>query len=51
MPQTDTTQTIEQVRQLAFQLSTQDLLALLNDIQERLYSNEMMQIAESSFQE
>jgi hypothetical protein len=51
MPQTDTPPTIEQVKQLAFQLSTQDLLALLNDIQERLYSNEMMQIAESGFQE
>lgn len=51
MPQTDTPPTIEQVKQLAFQLSAQDLLALLNDIQERLYSNEMMQIAESGFQE
>jgi hypothetical protein len=51
MPQTETLPTIEQVKQLAFQLSPQDLITLLNDIQERLYTNEMMQIAESGFQE
>jgi hypothetical protein len=51
MPQINIPPTIEQVKQLAFQLSAQDLLALLNDIQERLYGNEMMQIAESGFQE
>jgi hypothetical protein len=51
MLQTNLPPTIEQVKQLAFQLSSQDLLALLNDIQERLYGHEMMQIAESGFQE
>jgi hypothetical protein len=51
MLQTNLPPTIEQVKKLAFQLSSQDLLALLNDIQERLYGPEMMQIAESGFQE
>jgi hypothetical protein len=51
MPQIEILPTIEQVKQLAFQLSPPDLITLLNDIQERLYTNEMMQIAESGFQE
>jgi hypothetical protein len=51
MPQTNLPPTVEQVKQMAFQLSSQDLLALLSDIQERLYVHEMMQIAESGFQE
>ena len=42
---------VEEVRQLAFQLSQKDLLLLLTDIQERLYTSELMSIAESSFQE
>ena len=42
---------IEEVRQLAFQLSQKDLLLLLTDIQERLYTSELMSIAESGFQE
>ena len=42
---------IEEVRQLAFQLSQKDLLLLLTDIQERPYTSELMSIAESSFQE
>jgi hypothetical protein len=51
MPQTSTPPTLEAVKQLAFQLSPTDLIALLNDIQGRLYTTEMMQIAESGFQE
>ncbi len=51
MPQTSTPPTLETVKQLAFQLSPTDLITLLNDIQERLYTTEMMQIAESGFQE
>jgi hypothetical protein len=51
MPQINIPPTIEQVKQLAFQLSSHDLLALLNDIQEQLSGHEMMQIAESGFQE
>ena len=51
MLQTKIPVSIEEVRQLAFQLSQQDLLSLLTDIQERLYANELMAIAESSFQE
>ena len=42
---------VEEVRQLAFQLSQKDLLSLLTDIQERLYTSELMSIAESGFQE
>ena len=42
---------VEEVRQLAFQLSQKDLLLLLTDIQERLHTSEMMSIAESGFQE
>ncbi len=51
MPQTKAQPSIEEVKQLVFQLSPQDLLTLMTDIQERLYSTEMMQIAESGFQE
>ena len=51
MLQTKTLVSVEEVRQLAFQLSQQDLLSLLTDIQERLYTSELMAIAESSFQE
>jgi hypothetical protein len=51
MPQIETPPTIEQVKQLAFQLSPLDLIALLHDIQERLYTHEMMRLAESGFQE
>ncbi len=51
MPQTKAQPSIEEVKQLVFQLSPQDLLTLLTDIQERLYTTEMMQIAESGFQE
>jgi hypothetical protein len=51
MPQTPTPPTLEAVKQLAFQLSPSDLITLLNDIQERLYTTEMMQISESGFQE
>jgi hypothetical protein len=51
MPQTDVQPTVEDVTRLAFQLSPQDLLRLLQDIQERLYTGEMMAIAEDGFQE
>jgi hypothetical protein len=51
MPQPDVQPTIEDVTRLAFQLSPQDLRTLLNDIQERLYTGEMMAIAEGGFQE
>ncbi|MEX0269603.1 hypothetical protein AB3R30_10700 [Leptolyngbyaceae cyanobacterium UHCC 1019] len=51
MPQTEAQPSIEDVKRLVFQLSLQDLLTLLIDIQERLYTSEMMQIAESGFQE
>ena len=51
MLQTKIPVSVEEVRQLAFQLSQQDLLSLLTDIQERLYTSELMAIAESSFQE
>ena len=51
MLQTQLPISVEEVRQLAFQLSQQDLLSLLKDIQERLYTSELMAIAESSFQE
>ena len=51
MPQTKLPISVEEVRQLAFQLSQQDLLSLLTDIQERLYTSELMAISESSFQE
>ena len=51
MLQTKLPISVEEVRQLAFQLSQQDLLSLLTDIQERLYTSELMAIAESSFQE
>ncbi len=51
MLQTQLPISVEEVRQLAFQLSQQDLLSLLKDIQERLYTSELMTIAESSFQE
>ena len=51
MLQTKILVSVEEVRQLAFQLSQQDLLSLFTDIQERLYTSELMAIAESSFQE
>ncbi len=51
MPETKTQPSIEEVKQLAFQLSPPDLLTLLTDIQERLHTTDMMQIAESGFQE
>ena len=51
MLQTKILVSVEEVRQLAFQLSPHDLLSLLTDIQERLYTSELMAIAESSFQE
>ena len=51
MLQTKLPISVEEVRQLAFQLSQQDLLSLLTDIQERLYTSELMAISESSFQE
>jgi len=51
MLQTKIPISVEEVRQLAFQLSQKDLLSLLTDIQERLYTSELMAIAESSFQE
>jgi len=51
MPQVEAQPTIEDVKRLAFQLSPQDLITLLNDIEARLYTTEMMQIAESGFQE
>ena len=51
MLQTKILVSVQEVRQLAFQLSQQDLLSLLTDIQERLYTSELMAIAESSFQE
>jgi hypothetical protein len=51
MPQPDVQPTVEDVTRLAFQLSPQDLLRLLQDIQERLYTGEMMAIAEGGFQE
>ena len=51
MLQTKIPPSVEEVRQLAFQLSQQDLLSLLTDIQERLYTSELMAISESSFQE
>ena len=51
MLQTKILVSVEEVRQLAFQLSPQDLLSLLTDIQERLYTSELIAIAESSFQE
>lgn len=51
MLQTKLPMSVEEVRQLAFQLSQQDLLSLLTDIQERLYTSELTAIAESSFQE
>jgi len=45
MLQTKIPISVEEVRQLAFQLSQQDLLSLLTDIQERLYTSELMAIA------
>ena len=51
MLQTKILVSVQEVRQLAFQLSQQDLLSLLTDIQERLYTSELMAIAESNFQE
>ncbi|MCY7273253.1 MAG: hypothetical protein LH702_05780 [Phormidesmis sp. CAN_BIN44] len=51
MPQTKAQPSIEEIKQLVFQLSPQDLLTLLTDIQEQLYTTEMTQIAESGFQE
>ena len=51
MLQTKALISVEEVRHLAFQLSQQDLLLLLTDIQERLYTSELIAIAESSFQE
>lgn len=51
MLQTKIPISVEEVRQLAFQLSQQDLFSLLTDIQERLYTSELMAISESSFQE
>jgi hypothetical protein len=42
---------IDEIKQLVFQLLPQDLLTLFTDIQERLQTVEMMQIAESGFQE
>jgi hypothetical protein len=51
MPQTDVQPTVEDVTRLAFQLSPQDLLRLLQGIQERLCMGEMMAIAEGGFQE
>ena len=51
MPQTEAQPSIEDVKRLVFQRSTQDPLTLLTDIQERLHTAEMMQIAESGFQE
>jgi len=41
MLQTKIPISVEEVRQLAFQLSQQDLLSLLTDIQERLYTSEL----------
>ena len=51
MPKAEVQPSIEEVKRLAFQLPTQDLITLLSDIQEWLYTSEMMQIAESGFQE
>jgi hypothetical protein len=51
MPQAKVQPTVEDVTRLAFQLSPQDLLRLLQDIQERIYTGEMMAIAEGGFQE
>ena len=51
MPQAEVQPSIEEVKRLVFQLPTHDLMTLLSDIQERLYTSEMMQIAESGFQE
>jgi len=51
MPKTEAQPSIEDIKRLVFQLSPQDLLTLLTDIQERLHTSEMMQIAESGFQE
>jgi hypothetical protein len=51
MPQTEVQPSIEEVKRLACQLSTPDLMTLLADIQERLYTSEMMQIAESGCSE
>ena len=51
MPKTEAQPSIEDIKRLVFQLSPQDLLTLLTDIQERLHTSEMMQIAESGFRE
>lgn len=51
MPKTEAQPSIEDIKRLVFQLSPQDLLTLLTDIQERLHTSEIMQIAESGFQE
>ena len=51
MPQTEAEPSIEEVKRLVFQRSSQDLFTLLTHIQERLHTSEMMQIAESGFQE
>ena len=51
MPQTEAQPSIEDVKRLVFQRSPQDLLTLVMDIQERLHTSKMMQIAESGFQE
>lgn len=42
---------IEEIKRLVFQLPVQDLMMLVAEIEERLSTTEMMQIAESGFQE
>ena len=51
MPQTELPVKIEDIQSLIPQLSHQDLITLLADIQEQLQTFEMMSIAESGFQD
>jgi predicted metal-dependent TIM-barrel fold hydrolase len=51
MPQTTSSPTLEELRATIFQLPPQDLMKLLEEIEERLQTTGMMQIAESGFQE
>lgn len=48
---TPPTPTLEDLRPVIFQLPTQDLITLFEEIEEKLQTAGMMQLAESGFQE
>lgn len=51
MTQTRSPLGIEEIKSLVFQLSAHDLMNLVADIEERLQTTGMMQLAESGFQD